>query len=69
MGRLRHRRGDGGGGFLASDPTRCERIVGAGFGIAAALALVLAFASFPPVVVPVLFKGPRFCLGCRRAVA
>jgi predicted MFS family arabinose efflux permease len=28
------------GGFLASDPSRCERIVGTGFGIAAALALV-----------------------------
>ncbi|SDW74353.1 MULTISPECIES: MFS transporter [Variovorax] len=51
------------GGFLASDPTRCERIVGAGFGIAAALALVLAFASFPPVVVPVLFGAMGFVSG------
>ncbi|SOD26937.1 Predicted arabinose efflux permease, MFS family [Variovorax sp. YR752] len=51
------------GGFLASDPTRCERIVGAGFGIAAALALVLAFASSPPVVVPVLFGAMGFVSG------
>ncbi|MDQ0086505.1 MFS family permease [Variovorax boronicumulans] len=51
------------GGFLASDPTRCERIVGAGFGIAAVLALVLAFASFPPVVVPVLFGAMGFVSG------
>jgi MFS family permease len=51
------------GGFLASDPTRCERIVGAGFGMAAALALVLAFASFPPVVVPVLFGAMGFVSG------
>ncbi|MEZ2292811.1 MFS transporter [Variovorax sp. RCC_210] len=51
------------GGFLASDPSRCERIVGAGFGVAAALALVLAFASFPPVVVPVLFGAMGFVSG------
>ncbi|KQW55252.1 MFS transporter [Variovorax sp. Root411] len=51
------------GGFLASDPSRCERIVGAGFGIAAALALVLAFASFPPIVVPVLFGAMGFVSG------
>src|SRR5204862_4534422 len=31
------------GGFLASDPARCERIVGAGFGAAAAIALLLGF--------------------------
>jgi FSR family fosmidomycin resistance protein-like MFS transporter len=51
------------GGFLASDPSRCERIVGAGFGIAAALALVLAFAQFPPVLVPVLFGAMGFVSG------
>jgi MFS family permease len=43
------------GGFLASDPTRCERIVGGGFGVAAGLALVLALADFAPVLVPVMF--------------
>jgi MFS family permease len=51
------------GGFLASDPSRCERIVGGGFGIAAALALVLAFAQFPPIVVPVLFGAMGFVSG------
>jgi MFS family permease len=51
------------GGFLASDPSRCERIVGAGFGVAAALALVLAFADFAPVLVPVLFGAMGFASG------
>ena len=51
------------GGFLATDPSRCERIVGAGFGVAAALALVLALADFPPIVVPVLFGAMGFASG------
>src|SRR5881409_3713481 len=40
------------GGFLASDPARCERVVGAGFGLAAAIALAIGFASVPAVAVP-----------------
>ncbi|CAN5895375.1 MFS transporter [soil metagenome] len=51
------------GGFLASEPTRCERIVGAGFGVAAALALVLAFADFPGMLVPVIFGAMGFASG------
>ena len=51
------------GGFLASDPTRCERIVGAAFGVAAALALVLAFANVPGMLVPVLFGAMGFASG------
>ena len=51
------------GGFLASDPSRCERIVGIGFGIAACFALVMALADFPPVVVPVLFGAMGFASG------
>lgn len=51
------------GGFLASDPARCERIVGIGFGIAAVITLVLALADFPPVVVPVLFGLMGFASG------
>ncbi len=43
------------GGFLASDPSRCEKIVGAGFGIAAVLALTIGFAPLAPMAVPVLF--------------
>lgn len=51
------------GGFLASDPARCERIVGAGFGVAAVIALVLALGSFPAWVVPVLFGLMGFSSG------
>lgn len=43
------------GGFLASDPVRCERIVGLGFGVAATIALTLGFADLPALAVPVLF--------------
>jgi MFS family permease len=43
------------GGFLASDPARCERIVGAGFGVAATIALVLGFGDVSAAAVPVLF--------------
>ena len=43
------------GGFLATDPSRCEKIVGAGFSIAAVIALVIGFGPVPPLAVPVLF--------------
>ncbi len=43
------------GGFLASDPARCERIIGAGFGVAALVALALGFADIPAMAVPFLF--------------
>jgi MFS transporter, FSR family, fosmidomycin resistance protein len=43
------------GGFLAVDPARCEKIVGAGFGTAAAIALTIGFAPLAPMTVPVLF--------------
>ena len=43
------------GGFLASDPARCERIVGAGFGAAAIIALTLGYADVSAAAVPVLF--------------
>jgi FSR family fosmidomycin resistance protein-like MFS transporter len=43
------------GGFLAVDPSRCERIVGVGFGIAAAFALTIGFAPLAPMAVPALF--------------
>ena len=43
------------GGFLAANPARCERIIGAGFGMAAATALVIGFAALPPLAVPALF--------------
>jgi FSR family fosmidomycin resistance protein-like MFS transporter len=45
------------GGFLASDPARAEKIVGAGFAAAASIALVVALVAVPApaVLVPVLF--------------
>lgn len=43
------------GGFLASDPSRCERIIGAGFGLAALVALAIGFADIPAFAVPALF--------------
>ncbi|MDQ6638849.1 MAG: MFS transporter [Pseudomonadota bacterium] len=43
------------GGFLAADPSRCERIVGAGFSVAAIIALTIGFAPVAPMAVPVLF--------------
>lgn len=51
------------GGFLAANPARCERIVGAGFSLAAALALVLAFGTFSGELVPVLFGAMGFAAG------
>ena len=51
------------GGFLASDPSRCERIVGIGFGIAASVALLLALGSFAAWLVPVLFGVMGFASG------
>jgi MFS family permease len=51
------------GGFLASDPTRCERIVGAAFGVAAIIAIVLALADFAPFLVPVMFGVMGFATG------
>ena len=43
------------GGFLAADPSRCEKIVAVGFSIAAALALTIGFAPLAPMAVPALF--------------
>lgn len=51
------------GGFLAADPTRCERIVGVGFGVAASFALVLALVDVPAWSVPVLFGLMGFAAG------
>lgn len=51
------------GGFLISDPTRCEKIVAAGFGVAASIALVLGLADIPGGWVPVLFGAMGFAGG------
>ncbi len=51
------------GGFLVTDPARCERIVGIGFGIAAAIALVIGFVDLAALAVPVLFGAMGFAAG------
>ena len=51
------------GGFLVSNPDRCERIVGVGFGLAACFALMLGFAPVPGWAVPVLFGLMGFAAG------
>jgi MFS family permease len=43
------------GGFLAADPSRCEKIVGFAFGIAAVIALTIGYAPVAPMAVPALF--------------
>ena len=43
------------GGFLASDPARCERIVGIGMGLAAGIALCVALLPMPGWAVPLMF--------------
>jgi FSR family fosmidomycin resistance protein-like MFS transporter len=51
------------GGFLASDPARCERVIGAGFGTAALVALTIGFVDVPALLVPVLFGVMGFGAG------
>ena len=51
------------GGFLAADPARCERVIGAGFGTAALVALLIGFATVPALLVPVLFGVMGFGAG------
>lgn len=51
------------GGFLASDPRRCERVVAAGFGIAALIALAIGFGPVPAMAVPVMFGAMGFASG------
>lgn len=52
-----------GGGFLASNPARCERVVGLAFSLAASVALVLALADVPAQAVPTLFGVMGFVSG------
>jgi FSR family fosmidomycin resistance protein-like MFS transporter len=51
------------GGFLASDPARCERVVGMGFAVAASMALLIALTSVPALAVPALFGVMGFASG------
>ena len=51
------------GGFLAADPQRCEKVVAAGFGIAALIALAIGFTPVPALAVPALFGAMGFASG------
>ncbi len=51
------------GGFLVTDPARCERIIAVGFGVAAVVAVVIGFADLPATAVPVLFGVMGFGAG------
>jgi len=51
------------GGFLASDPSRCERIVGIAFAVAASMALYAALGHIAGWLVPVLFGAMGFVSG------
>ncbi|MEO5697854.1 MAG: MFS transporter [Burkholderiaceae bacterium] len=51
------------GGFLTSDPARCERVIGVGFAVAALAALTVGFAHVPAAAVPVLFGVMGFGAG------
>ncbi|MEO7243534.1 MAG: MFS transporter [Rubrivivax sp.] len=51
------------GGFLASDPVRSERVVGAGFGVAALIALAVGYLPLPAWAVPVLFAAMGLAAG------
>jgi MFS transporter, FSR family, fosmidomycin resistance protein len=51
------------GGFLASNPARCERVVGVAFGLAACIALAIGFTDVPGWSVPVLFGAMGFASG------
>ena len=44
-----------GGGFLASDPARCEQVVGVGMGLAACVALSVALLPLAGWTIPLLF--------------
>lgn len=51
------------GGYLAVDPSRCEKIVAGAFGISAFLALMMAFLPLAVWMVPVLFALMGFFSG------
>jgi predicted MFS family arabinose efflux permease len=44
-----------GGGFLAADPARCEKVVAVGMGLAACVALSMALLPVPAGAVPLMF--------------
>lgn len=51
------------GGFLVSDPARCEKVFASGFALAAVVAAAVGFAPVPGLLVPVLFGVMGFASG------
>lgn len=51
------------GGFLAADPTRCEKIVAAAFTCSVCMALLLVALPLPAVSIPVMFMLMGFSSG------
>ena len=51
------------GGFLASNPARCERVVAAAFTVAAGIAFTLGLADVRAAVVPILFGAMGLASG------
>ncbi len=51
------------GGFLASNPARCERVIAAGYGLSAVVALIMAWIDVPGAWVPLMFGVMGFASG------
>ena len=51
------------GGFLASNPARCEQVIAAGYGASALVALTMAWLDVPGAVVPLMFGVMGFASG------
>ena len=51
------------GGFLASNPARCEHVIAAGYGVSAVVALTMAWVDVPGAVVPLMFGVMGFASG------
>jgi MFS transporter, FSR family, fosmidomycin resistance protein len=51
------------GGFLASNPARCERVIAAGYSVSALVALTMAWVDVPGAVVPLMFGVMGFASG------
>jgi MFS transporter, FSR family, fosmidomycin resistance protein len=51
------------GGFLASNPARCERVIAAGYGVSALIAVAMALLDVPGALVPLMFGLMGFASG------
>jgi MFS transporter, FSR family, fosmidomycin resistance protein len=51
------------GGFLASNPARCERVIAGGYGVSALVAVTMALVDVPGALVPLMFGVMGFASG------